>query len=188
MSRSTRRAIWALSLAAALTSGRSLGAQDAQRPPLPLVMKSMVMNRGLGSQDPLRIVVERWSTDEEHQLLLDTLSESGSKKLDDVLEKIKPRAGFIDTTNTLSWDMQYTQATPRPEGGWHILFLMYRVNAPSEWDWFDVGEIDVDAEGRGEGTLTVAKKATHDADKNELVMHLHGGREPLRLKLVSVEP
>ena len=99
----------ALSLLALLPSGAP--AKDA-KPVLRLTAFAVNMTGiGRGGAGTLQIVIERWSTDAERAALINTLVESGSDKLLDAVQKIKPRAGFIRTNTSLGWDIQFARMT-----------------------------------------------------------------------------
>src|SRR5262245_54078422 len=108
MTQITRRAVLVAGCLAAVCPGGPVSlAQDPPAPtPLPFRMTAFAVNlSGVGRARPqtLQIVIERWSTDEERKKLVDTLVEKGGDKLLDVVQDIKPRAGFIRTNTSLGW-------------------------------------------------------------------------------------
>ena len=114
----------ALSLVAVLPSGAP--AKDA-KPVLRLTAFAVNMTGvGRGGAGTLQIAIERWSTDAERTALINTLVESGSDKLLDAVQKIKPRAGFIRTNTSLGWDIQYARLTEIEGGGKRIVFATDR--------------------------------------------------------------
>ncbi len=198
MNPSPRRAASIACLAAVVGSGAGLTAQDTPTTaPLPFRMNAFAVNlSGIGRARPqtLQIVIERWSTDEERKKLLDTLVEKGGDKLYDVVQDIKPRAGFIRTTTSLGWDIQYARETPTPSGGRRILFATdrpmsfreMRENTRSTDYDFIVCEIRLGPDGKGEGKLAVGTKVTYDRGKNQIELENYG-QEPVRLTQVTVE-
>ena len=198
MTPSTRHAAWIACLAAAVTSASALFAQDAPAPaPVPFRMTAFAVNlSGIGRARPqtLQIVIERWSTDEERKKLLDTLVEKGGEKLYDVVQDIKPRAGFIRTTTSLGWDIQFARETATPSGGRRIIFATdrpisfreMRENTRSTDYDFIVCEIRLGPDGKGEGKLAVGTKVTFDRGRNQIELENYG-QEPVRLTQVTVD-
>jgi hypothetical protein len=183
----------------AFASGRvALAQESAPTPlPLPLRMNAFAVNlSGVGRTRPttLDIVIERWSTDEERKKLLDTLVEKGEDKLMDMVQDIKPRAGFIRTTQSLGWDISFARYADLASGGHRIVFVTDRPmgfyelsnNTRSRDYEFMVCEIRLNKDGKGEGKLSSATKITYDKDKKEVTLENYG-IEPVRLTTVSIE-
>src|SRR5262245_7663269 len=160
-----------------LALGHSTSAQEAEPAPLPLPLRmtAFAVNlSGVGRTRPttLDIVIERWSTDEEKQKLLDTLVEKGDDKLLDMVQDIKPRAGFIRTTQSLGWDIQVARYGVLPSGGYRIIFVTdrpmsfyeLRNNTRSRDYDFMVCEIRLNKEGKGDGKLAAGTKIYYDMD------------------------
>jgi hypothetical protein len=183
----------------AFASGRvALAQESAPTPlPLPLRMNAFAVNlSGVGRTRPttLDIVIERWSTDEERKKVLDTLVEKGEDKLMDMVQDIKPRAGFIRTTQSLGWDISFARYADLASGGHRIVFVTDRPmgfyelsnNTRSRDYEFMVCEIRLNKDGKGEGKLSSATKITYDKEKKEVTLENYG-IEPVRLTTVSVE-
>jgi hypothetical protein len=149
---------------------------------------------GRASSTTLDIVFERWSSDEERKKLLDTLVEKDDDALLSALEKIKPRAGYIRTSTSLGWDIQYARMQETPSGGKRIIFGTDRPmgfyelrNNQRTTDYeFMVCEIRLGANGQGEGKLSVATKIRFDKESRTLELENYG-IEPVRLTKVTVE-
>jgi hypothetical protein len=182
----------------ALASDRAASAQEEAAPlPLPFRMTAFAVNlSGVGRTRPttLDIVIERWSSDEEKQKLLDTLVEKGEDKLMDMVQDIKPRAGFIRTTQSLGWDIQVARYGELPSGGYRILFVTdrpmsfyeLRNNTRSRDYDFMVCEIRLNKEGKGEGKLAAGTKITYDKEKKQVTLENYG-IEPVRLTSVTAD-
>ena len=171
------------------------GAEAAQPKDLRLSAVSMNLSGiGRARTEQLQIVIDRWSTDKEHDKLLDLLREKGSDKLLDALQAMKPRAGFIRTTTSLGWDIQYAREQPLPGGGRSIVFATDRPMSfyeranqtrSSEYE-FMWCEIRLGKDGIGEGKLSTLAKISYDREKNQLEIENYG-IEPVRLTQVKVE-
>jgi hypothetical protein len=182
----------ALALLALLPSGAP--AKDA-KPVLRLTAFAVNMTGvGRGGAGTLQIVIERWSSDAERAALINTLVESGSDKLLDAVQKIKPRAGFIRTNTSLGWDIQYARMTEIEGGSKRIVFATDRPmsfyearNDTRSSDYeFMLCEMRIGPEGKGEGKLAVSTKISYDKDKKSVEIENYG-QEPVRLTQVTVD-
>jgi|SRR5215813_1454732 len=148
---------------------------------------------GRTSTQTLDITIERWTTDEERKRLLDTLIEKNSDKLLDALQKIKPRAGYIRTTTSLGWDIQYARMMDLPSGGKRIIFgtdrpmgfYEVRNNTRSADYEYMLCEIRLGPDGKGEGKLATAAKISYDKELGKVEIENYG-IEPVRLTQVTV--
>jgi hypothetical protein len=147
---------------------------------------------GRTSAQTLDIVIDRWSTDAERKTLFDTLKEKPDNLLD-VLQKIKPRAGYIRTATSLGWDIEFARKYRLPGGGERIIFATDRpmsfyelLNNTRSSDYeFMFGEIHLAADGTGEGKLSTAAKIRWiDYDKALEIEDY--ATEPVRLSQVRV--
>jgi hypothetical protein len=139
------------------------------------------------------IVVERWSTPEEAASLRDTLVEKGDEKLLSALQKIKPRCGYVKTSTSLGWDIQFARETELPGGGRRIVLATDR--PVSVWEaresgrsmdyQFSLAEIHIGADGKGEGKAIRRAQVTYDKEKKTLEIENYE-REPVRLNEVKV--
>jgi hypothetical protein len=142
----------------------------------------------------LDIVFERWTTDEERKKLLDTLIEKDDDALMSAVEKIRPRVGFIKTTRSLGWDIQFARLHEIPGGGKRIIFVTDRPisfyemrNSTRSADYdFTVCEIHLGSNGEGEGKLAGATSVRFDKEKQAIELENYG-IEPVRLTKVTVE-
>ena len=138
------------------------------------------------------IVIERWSTDQEREKLRDALIEKGPDALLSALQSIKPRAGFIRTSSSLGWDIQYARerplgdgrrviiATDRPMGFWELR------NQTRSTDYeFTLAEIRLTKDGKGVGKLAAAAKVSWNKDTRTVEIENYG-IEPVRLQEVLV--
>jgi hypothetical protein len=162
-----------------------------------LRMKAFAVNMsgvGRARTENLEIVIERWSTDQEQKMILDTLVERSPEKLLDTVQKIKPRVGYIRTTTSLGWDIQYARQEDLPNGGKRVTFATDRpmgfyevVNNTRSTDYeYIIGEVRLGPEGKGEGKLATPAKVRFDKDKRQIEIEDYG-IEPVRLTQVTAE-
>jgi len=186
--------ISALTFTAISMHAKSLRAAD--QPLLSLRAFAVDMSTsGGGRAGTLDIVIERWSTEADRQMLRDALVEQGSDKLLSTLQRMKPRAGFIRSANSLGWDIHYAREETSPvTGGRRIVFATDRpmsqwemINRPRSADYeFTFGEIRIGADGKGEGKLVPAARVHFDKDTQVVEIENYAS-EPVRLTTVTAE-
>ena len=187
----------------ALTLGlvAPLGAQaadtkDAKDPALPLRLSAFAINMGLGprmSAGMVDIVIERWSTEDETNRLVETLSSRGSGALLSAVQSVKPRAGYIRTPYSVGWDIAFAREEALPNGGRRVIFATdrpmsfgerYSAGRSTTYE-FMVGEVHFEAAGRGQGSLIAAAKLRLKKDKKTLEIE-NLDSLPVRLNEVAV--
>jgi len=171
------------------------GAQE--RDPALLRLDASAVNLsgvGRAGTAQLQIVIKNWSTDATRDQLVETLADKGSDRLLQALQSIKPGVGYIRTTTSLGWTIQYAQEYPLPEGGRRIVFATDRpisfreaMVKPRSADYeYMLGEIHLDRDGNGEGKLATMAKISYDK-ANKIIEIENYGIEPVRLTRVTVE-
>ncbi len=129
------------------------------------------MNMNSGGAGTLEIVVNRWSSDRERNQLVDTLMNNGENRLLDELQKA-PKVGYIRTPNSIGWDLHYASHRPLPDGGEQVVIATDRpigfreaANQPRSIEYpFTVIEMHINADGEGNGTMSVATKVMADKE------------------------
>jgi len=119
--------------------------------------------------------VTRWSTPEEARELTDTLRQKGPEALLSKLQEARP-TGTIRTPDSLAYDLRFANRTPTPEGGSRIVLATDRPvgfwearSGSRTLDYpFTVVQMEIGADGKGKGTLSVATKITAAGDVIEL--------------------
>ena len=119
--------------------------------------------------------VNRWSTQQERERLVNTLRDKGPEALLSALQK-NPPAGSIRTPDSLAYDLRFAHqttngdgtrrivlATDRPIGFWEATTRPRTIDYP-----FTVIQMELDREGHGKGTLSYATKITARRDVIEL--------------------
>lgn len=161
-----------------------------------LSMRAFAVNMGGGGRTnagTIDIVVERWTTDEERAKLRGVLIEKGSDALLDALQDLKPRAGYVRTSQSLGWDVQFAREIPLPEGGRRIILatdrpmsFVERRNQPRSADYeYLLIEARLDKDGKGQGKMAGAAKVTFNKETNTLEIENYG-IEPVRLTEITV--
>ena len=138
----------------------------------------------------VEMVVERYSTDEERDLLLKTLLEKGHDKLLDTLQSMK-RVGYIRTPNSIGYDLKYARKMPLDEGGEQIILATDRyitfweaANRPRTIDYpFTLIEMRIGRDGEGEGKMSLFTKIMYDKKKNQIVLENYASQPVLLTKV-----
>lgn len=141
----------------------------------------------------LEIAVDRWSSDAERDRLLTTLLERGPEKLLDVLQKM-PRVGYIRTPGSVGWNLHYARRTPLPDRGERVVLATDRpigfqeaANQPRSLDYpFTLIEMRLNADGEGEGKMSIATKITVENESKTVVLEDYGS-QPVMLTSVRRE-
>lgn len=111
------------------------------------------------------IEIKRWSTDGQRDQLLNVLRTQGEKAMLDALQKL-PVVGSIRTPDSLAYDLHFARkqawgdggqqvliATDRPIGFWEASGSSRSLDYP-----FTIVQLRVNAQGKGEGRMSVATK------------------------------
>ena len=119
--------------------------------------------------------------------------EKGADKLLDVLRDMR-RVGYIRSPNSLGYDLHYARRTPLPDGGERVVLATDRpvgfweaVNRPRSIDYpFTIIELHLNADGEGEGKLSLATKIMADKESKTIVLEDYAS-QPVLLTSVKRE-
>lgn len=148
-----------------------------------------------GKTSTIQIAIERWSTPEERQMLLDTLRQKGREALAETLARM-PRVGWIRLPNTRAQDLRYAWQTPLPDGGRRVVIGLDRIANYAEMTTssrtqnyeFSVAEIHFDKDGKGEGKLSPLARVDIDKATDQIEIEDYTS-QPVRLTQVkAVKP
>lgn len=131
MFRSNRVIIRALAVAALVGFAAPAAAQFTEVAPTkkdPLRFEAFAVQMQGGMAGMVMITIERWTTDEERTALVGllantTLREQDQEKLVKALQDIKERAGFLNTPNSMGWDIKYAYQNQLPDGGRQVVVV-----------------------------------------------------------------
>ena len=106
--------MWAIAFLAVLVSSDSAAQKDK---PIREVYQAQAMGQStqLGKTFNVTINIERYSTLEERQVLVDAFQKAGSEGLFNALEKM-PSKGRIAVTGTLGYDISFARKIPTADG------------------------------------------------------------------------
>jgi hypothetical protein len=115
----------------------------------------------------VEIVVTRWSTDDEREMLLGALLDKGPDALLDELRETRP-VGYIRTPNSIGYDLHFAHNIPGEDGGRRVILVTDRpisfweaANQPRSIEYpFTLIELRVNRDGEGEGKMSIATRIT----------------------------
>ena len=149
------------------------------------------INMDAGTAGTIDITVDRWSTDKQRDALINTILKQGPEKLLDAIQDEKP-VGHFGAPGNLGWDLRFARRTPLPEGGERVVLVTDRrvgfreaVNQPRSIDYpFTVIELRLNADGEGEGKMSVATKVIYEKESNTITLENYG-IQPVQLTNVK---
>jgi hypothetical protein len=135
------------------------------------------INMNRGSAGPIEIQVDRWSTDAQRDKLLAALLQKGAEKLLDTLQDM-PVAGHFNAPGRLGIDIRFARHTPGEDGGERVVLVTDRrvgfleaANQPRSIDYpFTVIDLKLNADGEGEGRMSIATKVIVNKEKNMITL------------------
>jgi len=136
--------------------------------------------------------IDRYTTDEELARWIEAFRQGGQGALVSVWQKEEPQVGRVRFAETLGRDLRVVRSRPTEKGRRIVLVTDRPLAAPEVMRglrtedypiaWIDV---EVDAEGKGEGTLVAAAQLSVD-DQGQLVVESFG-IQPVKLLNVKIE-
>ena len=135
------------------------------------------INTNNASVGTIDITVNRWSTDKQRDALMAVMLEKGPDKLLEAIQDM-PSAGHFGTPGNLGWDLRFARRTPLPDGGERVTLVTDRrigfweaTRQPRSFDYpFTVIELRLNADGEGEGKMSIATKVIVDKDQNMITL------------------
>jgi hypothetical protein len=169
------------------------GAAAAQTIGTPERYTATAINTNNASMGTIDISVTRWSTDQQRDKLMSTLLEKGADKLLDVLQDM-PSTGHFGAPGNLSWDLRFARKVPLPDGGERVVLVTDRrigfweaTQQPRSFQYpFTVIELRLNADGEGEGKMSLATKIIHDKEQNMITLENYN-LQPVMLTHVKRE-
>jgi hypothetical protein len=169
-----RRLVISLGLCIVLSGAAALLQAEKEKPIARF--QCFAASLGTGAAGVVDVSINRWSTDQEREMLLTTLQEFGEQKLLDALQKIRPPVGYMRTPNSLGYDLYYARKHDNPDGSYRVVVATNRRvafaeaanNTRSMQYQFNVIELHLDKDGKGEGKMVPMAKVSWDAKAKKL--------------------
>jgi hypothetical protein len=139
----------------------------------------------------IQITIDRWSTEEERNTLIDAFDSKGQNGLLNQLARMKP-TGYIKLPTTLGYDLRYTREVRNPDGSRRIIVGTDRrmtvneeINRPITTDYpFTIIELRVNKANMGEGRLSALTKIKTNKKEGLIELEAYGDAA----KLTEVKP
>ena len=133
------------------------------------------------------IVIDRWSTPAERDMLVAALKEGGTDGLLRALQKIKEPAGYIQTPGRVGYPLRFAWQMPTPDGGKRMIIATDRPvsflevsNAARTMDYpFMLADVRLGPDGKGQGKLLPLAKI--GVNEDHVVEIENYASEPVRL-------
>jgi hypothetical protein len=162
----------------------------------PLRFDAFAVQMQGGRAGSVQIVIERWSTDQERQMLIGLIGtketdRDAQSKLIDGLQGIKERCGYIRTPNSMGWDLKYAKENMLPDGTRQIVvvtdkpvsFVAARAQTRTMDYPFSLIEMRFPPDGgKGEGKLLSQTSMSIKDGRLQLEIY---GQEPTRLTNIT---
>ncbi|MGE3178415.1 MAG: hypothetical protein AB7O32_13200 [Vicinamibacterales bacterium] len=120
-------------------------------------------------EDRLTAVIERWSTDQERDMLLEAIEQKDHARVQLLLSQ-QPGVGYVHWPGGLHYNLRYAKRMTRPDGGSELILA----TDSRVWVWWD-GKVDLpkdaqysvfrirlDENGVGEGTVAAPTEVKAD--------------------------
>ena len=94
----------------------------------PLRFSAFAVQMQGGMAGAVEVTIERWTTDAERNALIAQVQKTSDKdadqrKLVTALQKVSPRAGFLNLPNTMGWDIKYAYEATLPDGSRQLVIV-----------------------------------------------------------------
>ena len=195
MRRSLTMALSLLLVGVAAVAWTTPAGQDQERE----TFRALARHTGTGAsgQTSISLNIDRWSSDAEHDALLEVVMEGNNQDIANALGDADS-VGFLRTTGrtqgrgTGSWQLRYARQTVDADGirtirlatDRPIVFVEAARQPRRSWDsQTTLIELNVDENGEGEGVLMAGVEFTVDAKNNNITLS-HLSSSPVQLEQV----
>jgi hypothetical protein len=156
------------------------------------LIQANAVNFGPGrSTGFLTIGLDRYSTDEERAAWRQAFAEGGQEALVVQWQEQNPKLGYLKFTQTLGYQIRAAISVPTEKGRKILIALDrplkgFEIRANTRSEDYPIGwvELEVDAEGKGEGQMVGA--AAFKVEDNRLVIETYG-TQAVKLMNVTVK-
>ncbi len=134
-----------------------------------MVFSAVAMDIEVSQAYQLRIHIDRWTPDAEHQKLLETLMKDGQRAFERVLNDARP-VGRFRSLDSIGWNLRMSRLTKGKDGGYHVFLITDRpIGFAESWnnsrstDYpFTIIELFLNKDWEGTGNISLATKLIPD--------------------------
>jgi hypothetical protein len=172
------------------------GSAAAQEPKPAEVFNAFAVSMQAGGGASIEIVINRWSTEGEKELLKNVLKASGSEAMVRIMQDL-PQVGYIRGNNTMGDALFYAWSTNNPDGTRTVVIATDRpisaaaMVAPGAANKYDATVIEMRFKkdgGKGEGKIVVAGKAYIDPKTGKAGITNYEGQPVMLESITSKKP
>jgi len=171
------RHVGRLTISAACLGVAALVVVSAQTLGSPERFTAAAFNTNRGAAGNIDIQVDRWSSNAEHDRLINALTTKGDDKLLDVLRDL-PVKGNFRAPGQLGWDIRYAHHDATEEGGERVVLatdrpigFLEQANQPRSINYpFTIIEMRLNRDGEGDGRMSLATRVIFDKKKNRITL------------------
>jgi hypothetical protein len=147
-----------------------------------------------GGSASITIIINRWSTEDERQVLLNVLKVSGSQAAVNVMQDM-PQVGYIRTSQSMGDALFFARQTTLPDGTRRVVLAtnrplsaaaMLNPGAANKYDALVIEMHFPKGKDKGEGKIVVAGKASIDPKTGEPEITNYSG-QPVVLSDIRVK-
>jgi hypothetical protein len=176
----------------------SLSAQVGQKAPEPgnkavETFEARAFNVQTGQTGRVEIVINRWSTEGEREVLKGVLKAAGSQAMVQELEKM-PQVGYIKTATSMGDALLYARSNDLPDGTRQVVVATNRPIsvagslAPGAAQKYDLSVVEMrfkKGDKTGEGKMVLAAEASIDPKTGNVQLKNYMGMPPVLKDVTS---
>jgi hypothetical protein len=145
--------------------------------------EARAFNVQTGQTGRVEIVINRWSTDGEREVLKAVLKAAGNEAMVQEMQKL-PQVGYIRTPETMGDALMFARETTLPDGSRQVVVATNRPIsvagslAPGAAQKYDLSVIEMrwkKGDSKGEGKMTIAAKASIDPKTGNVSIQNYAG-------------
>jgi hypothetical protein len=145
--------------------------------------QARAFNVQTGQTGRVEIVINRWSTDGEREVLKAVLKAAGSQAMVSEMEKM-PQVGYIKTPESMGDALMFARSTILPDGTRQVVVATNRPIsvagslAPGTAQKYDLSVIEMrwkKGDKNGEGKMTIAAQASIDSKTGNVQIQNYSG-------------
>jgi hypothetical protein len=184
-----------LSVAASVEA--QVGGQRPEAGSKPIeTFEARAFNVQTGQTGRVEIVINRWSTDGEREVLKAVLKAAGNEAMVNEMKNL-PQVGYIRTPQTMGDALMFARSTTLPDGSRQVVVATNRPIsvagslAPGAAQKYDLSVIEMrwkKGDKTGEGKMTIAAQASIDSKTGNVQIQNYAGMPSVLRDITSKTP
>jgi hypothetical protein len=184
-------------LLAAASVEAQVGKQNPQSGNKPIeTFEARAFSVQTGQTGRIEIVINRWSTDGEREVLKAVLKAAGSQAMVNEMEKM-PQVGYIKTPESMGDALLFARSNEMPDGSRQVVVATNRPIsvagslAPGAANKYDLSVIEMrfkKGDTKGEGKMVLAAEASIDPKTGNVQLKNYQGMPPVLKDITSKTP